>query len=80
MDQTKTSNRPYSPHIKVQSATHSLKLEPTPIDVVPVNPDTADEWEYPPYSGHYDGALFLERDDVMLTAYPRREDLGVWQL
>ncbi|KAF9646522.1 carboxypeptidase S, partial [Thelephora ganbajun] len=24
-------------------------------DVVPVNPDTVDEWEYPPYSGHYDG-------------------------
>ncbi|KAF9269527.1 carboxypeptidase S [Marasmius fiardii PR-910] len=24
-------------------------------DVVPVNPDTVDEWAYPPYSGHFDG-------------------------
>ncbi|CDO73281.1 hypothetical protein BN946_scf185008.g43 [Trametes cinnabarina] len=24
-------------------------------DVVPVNPDTVDEWNYPPFSGHYDG-------------------------
>ncbi|KAA1468874.1 carboxypeptidase S [Dentipellis sp. KUC8613] len=24
-------------------------------DVVPVNPTTADEWTFPPFSGHYDG-------------------------
>lgn len=24
-------------------------------DVVPVDPDTVDEWKYPPYSGHFDG-------------------------
>ncbi|KAI0272775.1 carboxypeptidase S [Gloeopeniophorella convolvens] len=24
-------------------------------DVVPVDPTTVDEWNYPPYSGHYDG-------------------------
>ncbi|TCD60651.1 hypothetical protein EIP91_009738 [Steccherinum ochraceum] len=24
-------------------------------DVVPVNPDTVDEWTHPPFSGHYDG-------------------------
>ncbi|KAG7095530.1 hypothetical protein E1B28_006267 [Marasmius oreades] len=32
-------------------------------DVVPVNPDTVDEWAYPPYSGHYDGKFsrFCER-------------------
>lgn len=25
-------------------------------DVVPVDPNTAKNWKYPPYSGHYDGA------------------------
>jgi hypothetical protein len=34
------------------------------IDVVPVNPDTVDEWEYPPYSGHYDGTLSLNFGDM----------------
>ncbi|KAL1941154.1 hypothetical protein VTO73DRAFT_7366 [Trametes versicolor] len=24
-------------------------------DVVPVNPDTVDKWNYPPFSGHFDG-------------------------
>lgn len=24
-------------------------------DVVPVNPETVNEWKYPPYSGYYDG-------------------------
>lgn len=24
-------------------------------DVVPVNPDTVDQWEHPPYSGFFDG-------------------------
>ena len=24
-------------------------------DVVPVDPDTVEEWLYPPYSGHFDG-------------------------
>ena len=36
-------------------------------DVVPVNPDTVDEWEYPPYSGHYDGIPFLHSSRVVLT-------------
>jgi len=26
-------------------------------DVVPVDPDTIDEWTYPPYSGYYDGIM-----------------------
>jgi Gly-Xaa carboxypeptidase len=39
----------------------------TPIDVVPVNPDTVDEWKYPPYSGHYDGTLPFECGDVIPT-------------
>ncbi|KAI0072680.1 carboxypeptidase S [Panus rudis PR-1116 ss-1] len=30
-------------------------------DVVPVNPDTVDEWTHPPYSGHYDGKLLWGR-------------------
>lgn len=30
-------------------------------DVVPVDPDTVDEWEYPPYSGHYDGKYIWGR-------------------
>jgi Gly-Xaa carboxypeptidase len=30
-------------------------------DVVPVNPDTIDQWKYPPYSGHYDGELIWGR-------------------
>ena len=25
------------------------------VDVVPVDPDTADQWIHPPYSGHFDG-------------------------
>ena len=46
----------------------SLSLhDPLPLDVVPVNEDTVDEWEYPPYSGHYDGALSSECDDMLLT-------------
>jgi hypothetical protein len=49
------------------------------IDVVPVNPDTVDEWKYPPYSGHYDGMLPPNRGDMILTIYPRREDLGTCQ-
>lgn len=28
-----------------------------PLDVVPVNPDTVDEWTHPPYSGYYDGTF-----------------------
>ena len=24
-------------------------------DVVPVHPNTVDEWEHPPYSGYFDG-------------------------
>jgi len=38
-----------------------------PIDVVPVNPDTVDEWKYPPFSGHYDGILSLNCGDVIPT-------------
>ncbi|KAF9786336.1 carboxypeptidase S [Thelephora terrestris] len=30
-------------------------------DVVPVNPETTDEWEYAPYSGHYDGEFIWGR-------------------
>ena len=78
MDLTKTSNRSYLPHTKVRFATRSLKFERTPTDVVPVNPDTVDEWKYPPYSGHYDGMLSLECNDAILTVYFRREDLGTW--
>lgn len=29
------------------------------IDVVPVNPDTVDEWTHPPYSGYYDGMSLI---------------------
>lgn len=25
------------------------------LDVVPVNPETADQWSYPAFSGHFDG-------------------------
>ena len=25
------------------------------VDVVPVNPDTVDEWTHPPFSGYFDG-------------------------
>ena len=39
----------------------------TPTDVAPVNPDTVDEWKYPPYSGHYDGMLSLKCGDVIPT-------------
>ncbi|KAI3616852.1 carboxypeptidase s [Moniliophthora roreri] len=38
---------------------YDATLKPTLLaahqDVVPVNPDTIDEWAYPPYSGHFDG-------------------------
>ncbi|KAF9817087.1 hypothetical protein IEO21_03669 [Rhodonia placenta] len=30
-------------------------------DVVPVNPDTYDQWVYPPFSGHYDGTYVWGR-------------------
>jgi len=50
------------------------------IDVVPVNPDTVDEWEYPPYSGYYDGMSSLERSDLILMMCSRKEYLGTWQL
>lgn len=80
MDLTKVSNRPYLPPIKVRFTTCSLELEQTPTDVVPVNPDTVDEWEYPPYSGHYDGTLFFWRGDAIPTTRFRRKDLGTWQL
>ncbi|KAH9066871.1 hypothetical protein EDB87DRAFT_1721053 [Lactarius vividus] len=30
-------------------------------DVVPVDPQTVDEWKYPPYSGHYDGEFIWGR-------------------
>ena len=78
MGRTKTSNRPYLPDIKVLFVIRLLKLERALIDVVPVEPKTVDKWKYPPYSGHYDGALFLGGDNMVLTAYPRREDLGAW--
>ena len=49
------------------------------IDVVPVNPDTVDEWKYPPYSGYYDGMLSPECGDLALMMYLRRVDLGTRQ-
>lgn len=30
-------------------------------DVVPVNPDTVNQWTYPPFSGHYDGKFLYGR-------------------
>ncbi|KAI0954058.1 hypothetical protein AcW1_006673 [Taiwanofungus camphoratus] len=33
-------------------------------DVVPVNPDTYDDWRYPPYSGHFDGKYIWGRGAV----------------
>ncbi|KAH9987512.1 hypothetical protein BJV77DRAFT_1070481 [Russula vinacea] len=30
-------------------------------DVVPVEPETVDQWEYPPYSGYYDGKFIWGR-------------------
>ncbi|PCH36644.1 carboxypeptidase S [Wolfiporia cocos MD-104 SS10] len=33
-------------------------------DVVPVNPDTFDEWEHPPYSGYYDGTFIWGRGSI----------------
>ena len=30
-------------------------------DVVPVNPDTVEEWTHPPFSGHFDGRLLWGR-------------------
>ena len=77
MGRMRTSNRPYLPDIKVLFVIRSLKLERAPVDVVPVNPDTVDEWKYPPYSGHYDGTSFFECDDVMLTAFQERGSGGV---
>ena len=37
----------------------------SPLDVVPVDFDTVDEWKYPPYSGHYDGTLSHKCSDTM---------------
>ncbi|KZT27873.1 Zn-dependent exopeptidase [Neolentinus lepideus HHB14362 ss-1] len=33
-------------------------------DVVPVEPSTVDQWEHPPYSGHYDGKWIWGRGSV----------------
>ncbi|KAH7105750.1 carboxypeptidase S [Auriculariales sp. MPI-PUGE-AT-0066] len=33
-------------------------------DVVPVEPETVDQWKYPPYSGHYDGDWVYGRGAV----------------
>ena len=52
----------------------------TPIDVVPVNEDTVDQWKYPPYSGYYDGMSFIKREETILKTHHRRENLGTWQL
>ena len=30
-------------------------------DVVPVNPNTVEEWTHPPFSGHFDGTLLWGR-------------------
>ena len=52
----KASSRSYLPRIKVRTLAPSFYLgDLSPVDVVSVNPDTVDQWEYPPYSGHYDG-------------------------
>ncbi|KAI0251422.1 carboxypeptidase S [Lactifluus subvellereus] len=33
-------------------------------DVVPVNPETIDQWTYPPYSGYYDGEFIWGRGSI----------------
>lgn len=30
-------------------------------DVVPVHPNTVNEWKFPPYSGYFDGNTFIKR-------------------
>jgi hypothetical protein len=32
-----------------------IQLNRSLVDVVPVNPDTVDQWAHPPYSGYFDG-------------------------
>jgi Gly-Xaa carboxypeptidase len=40
-------------------------------DVVPVEPNTVDEWEYPPYSGYFDGTFFvLQTNCIILSQCP----------
>ena len=53
--------------------------DPSLVDVVPVNPKTVNEWEYPPYSGHYDGRPFFKRGDVIPMTSFRRGHMGPWQ-
>jgi Gly-Xaa carboxypeptidase len=44
------------------SRTTWTELEILPIkDTVPVNPDTIDQWTYPPWSGYYDGTWIWGR-------------------
>ena len=60
--------------------TLSFDLSDPPLaDVVLVNPETVNEWEYPPYSGHYDGMLPFKCCSIITMMYSRRKHLGSWQ-
>ena len=46
-------------------------------DVVPVNPDTVDEWTHPPYSGYFDGqSCCVRRYELLSHNIIRRAHLG----
>lgn len=47
-----------------------------PVDVVPVDLGTVGEWDFPPYSGHFDGMSFLEVGDVITTTQPQERKSG----
>lgn len=59
----------FSLHIKVFTTSRTfywLFLTSLPTDVVPVHPDTVNQWTHPPYSGFFDGSSLSERVHIML--------------
>lgn len=48
-------------------------------DVVPVDPHTIDQWQYPPYSGYYDGQNLPTSKRTEHNLFARHLDLGSWK-
>ena len=49
-------------------------------DVVPVNPDTVDEWTHPPYSGYFDGTCDNHSQELLEASQITRIPIGefIW--
>ena len=47
-------------------------------DVVPVNPDTVDEWTHPPYSGYFDGQSYPRTVNSAHVAHEHQKGERIW--